>query len=118
MIDARIDIDRWVVALRERIRNHSNLAAATTYVTDLVSRDLPPIFDFEHLSVLVGIERALLAQILELPEHYYHEFTIPKNSGGVRTILSPLPSLMVIQKWIKENVLDNVPVSPPAYEFV
>jgi len=118
MINSDKEIENWITVLGIRIRNQSSLAAATYYVTDLVSRGLPPIFDFEHLSSLVGIERSLLAQILEAPEHYYGEFSIPKNSGGIRTILSPVPSLMVIQKWIKINILDKIPLSSAAHGFV
>jgi RNA-directed DNA polymerase len=118
MIDADNEISRWVATLGEHIKNQSNFVAATTFVKELVSRNLPPVFDFEHFSALVGIERSLLGQILECPEHYYHEFTIPKNSGGARSILSPQPSLRVIQKWIKQNILDNIPISSAAHGFV
>ena len=118
MINTGIEIDRWVSTFERHIRQQANLAAATAYVTDLVSKNLPPIFDFEHLSSLVGIDRSILAQILELPEHYYHGFSIPKNSGGVRTILAPLPSLMAVQQWIKKNILDEIPLSSAAHGFV
>lgn len=118
MIDSEVEIKDWIATLGDRIRNQSSLAAATIYVKDLTSRNLPPIFDFEHLSALVGIERTLLGQILDCPGYYYQEFSIPKSSGGVRTILSPLPSLMSIQTWIKENILDNVSISTAAHGFV
>ncbi|MES2038355.1 MAG: reverse transcriptase domain-containing protein [Pseudomonadota bacterium] len=118
MLDLDSEIKRWTAKLSARIRNPSSLAAATKYVTDFVSRNLPPIFDFEHLSALVGVERSVLAQILDCPEHYYNEFSIPKNSGGSRTILSPQPSLKIIQDWIKSNILDFIPISPAAHGFV
>jgi RNA-directed DNA polymerase len=118
MIDADNEISRWIATFGEQIRSQSSFVAAATFVKDLVSQNLPPVFDFEHFSALVGIERSLLGQILECPEYYYHEFTIPKNSGGERSILSPQPSLRVIQKWIKEKILDSIPISSAAHGFV
>ncbi len=49
--------------------------------------------------------------------HYVH-FTVPKRSGGVRTLSAPHRKLAAAQKWVFTNILDRLPVEPPAHGFV
>lgn len=88
------------------------------YVEKLLKNDLPPIFDFNHLSKLLGIYYADLAAMINCPEKYYRSFEIPKRSGGVREITAPYPSLKYVQTWIYKNILSNVKVHGCAHGFV
>lgn len=48
----------------------------------------------------------------------YHNFLIPKKSGGERIISAPNDQLKIIQKRIKEIFLDKLPISIYAHGFV
>ena len=39
--------------------------------------------------------------------NFYHSFSIPKRSGGNRTIQAPVSDLKTIQKWVQINILSN-----------
>lgn len=88
------------------------------YVTNLLSRDLPPIFDFKHLCLLLGIRPEDLSSMINSPNSYYRTFDIPKRSGGLRTITAPYPSLKYIQRWIYDNILKQIPVHGCAHGFI
>ncbi|TCP65318.1 reverse transcriptase family protein [Baia soyae] len=49
---------------------------------------------------------------------HYHRFSIPKKSGGTREISAPKPELRQAQQWVKEHILDLLPIHPTAYGFV
>src|SRR5262249_54566601 len=49
--------------------------------------------------------------------HYVH-FTVPKRSGGVRRLSAPHRKLAAAQGWVLREVLDKLPVEPPAHGFV
>jgi RNA-directed DNA polymerase len=49
---------------------------------------------------------------------HYVRFTIPKRSGGQRSIAAPMRELKRAQHWILKNVLEKLPVEPPAHGFV
>ena len=88
------------------------------YIKKLLDKNLPPIFDFRHLCLLLGINKADLAVMINSPDRYYREFQIPKRSGGLRTITAPYPSLKYVQRWIYDNVLKHIKVHGCAHGFV
>jgi RNA-directed DNA polymerase len=48
--------------------------------------------------------------------HYVH-FTVPKKSGGTRTLSAPHRKLAAAQRWIFHNILSSLPAEPPAHGF-
>lgn len=52
------------------------------------------------------------------PDLFYRSFSIPKRSGGLRTINVPFPSLAEIQRKILDIYLSEVPIHPAAYAFI
>ncbi len=48
----------------------------------------------------------------------YHNYYVPKKSGGKRLISAPKPKLKATQNWIKENILDKMEVSQHVHGFV
>jgi retron-type reverse transcriptase len=48
--------------------------------------------------------------------HYVH-FTVPKKSGGVRTLSAPHRKLAAAQRWILHNILNKLPAEPAAQGF-
>jgi retron-type reverse transcriptase len=48
--------------------------------------------------------------------HYVH-FTVPKKSGGARTLSAPHRKLADAQRWILDNILNQLAVEPPVQGF-
>lgn len=88
------------------------------YVSGLLSKKLPPIFDFHHLSGLLGVSEDFLAAAVHAPESFYRTFEIPKHSGGKREITAPYPSLKYVQTWIYKNILSQAKVHGCAHGFI
>jgi retron-type reverse transcriptase len=49
---------------------------------------------------------------------HYVTFMVPKKSGGIRTLSAPHRKLSRAQKWILEQILNKLPVEPPAHGFL
>lgn len=48
----------------------------------------------------------------------YHNYYVPKKSGGKRLISAPKPKLKATQNWIKTNILDKINPSENVHGFV
>lgn len=51
-------------------------------------------------------------------DHCYHQWQLPKNSGGTRTISAPGPSLKRVQRALLDSLLTPLDAHPCAYGFV
>ena len=49
---------------------------------------------------------------------HYRRFTIPKRTGGERSIWAPLPKLKESQRWVLRNILEHLPVHGDAHGFL
>ncbi len=87
------------------------------YVQLLIENKVPIIFDFEHLSLLLGRSRLFLASVINSNSNHYRTFKIPKRSGGIREITAPYPALLECQYWIYENILKTIKIHPSAQGF-
>ncbi|MBB1140897.1 retron St85 family RNA-directed DNA polymerase [Myroides sp. WP-1] len=87
------------------------------YISTLLSNKVPIIFDFYHLTLLLGRNSEYLASVINSNTSHYREFQIPKKLGGFRTILAPYPALMDMQNWIYKNILNDVKIHPCAQGF-
>ena len=87
------------------------------YARPLFDSGLPIIYDHGHLARLVGYQASYLLGVSNAPGGYYRSYTIPKVSGGTRTITEPLPSLKEIQHWVLTNILYVIPIHPYAKGF-
>ncbi len=109
----------WSQFLDEKVHHRKWMVAAyVQYVKNLTINNFPPILEFNHLSNLIGIERDLLAKMITNPAHFYRKFEIPKRLGGMRTIQTPSPTLLHIQRWIKKQILDNINVHDSSFAYV
>jgi len=50
--------------------------------------------------------------------HHYHQFEIPKKTGGTRKISTPMPRLKRVQYWLLDNILSEIPLHDAAHGFV
>lgn len=108
----------WIDQLSQSIGRKTARRGAIKYVTDLIDQKLPPIFDFQHLSLLLGINDKALASVIFSTPNFYRSFSIPKRSGGMRQISVPYPMLLESQRWILKNIIESIPTEAPAHGFV
>lgn len=54
-----------------------------------------------------GINHTVVKDMPRTKSNFYHSFSIPKRSGGNRSIEAPRDELKRIQKWICENILSD-----------
>jgi RNA-directed DNA polymerase len=117
-MDQTDQIDKWKEFLETAVRGEVTKAVFLRYVENLLSKNLPIIFELDHLSSLLGINEKTLASAINSPSSFYRTFEIPKRTGGVREISSPYPVLLSAQRWIYDNILKTVPTHDCAYGFV
>lgn len=87
------------------------------YLNNLHKNNVPIIFELNHLSRLIGIEKRQIAAYINNSDNAYRSFNIPKRSGGSRRILSPYPVLAYCQRWILDNILSSVSLHEKTYAF-
>lgn len=109
---------RFKIACRRSNVKESDMNAFLKYAEKLCFLNLPIIYDVKHLSLLLGYEEELIFKISNCSEKFYRNFTIPKRNGKRRKIDEPYPTLKEIQKWILENIFQNISVSRFAKAYV
>ncbi|MCF7920737.1 MAG: reverse transcriptase family protein [Candidatus Cloacimonetes bacterium] len=82
-----------------------------------IDNNTPVIFNFEHLTLLLGREKNYLSSVVNSPDSHYRKFKIKKRSGGEREITAPYLSLLEMQYWIYRNILINVKIHYAAHGF-
>jgi RNA-directed DNA polymerase len=115
MTKKKSDWEEYLVS-KEIIGDELNLYLE--YVETLLNNNVPVIFDILHLSKLVGIDLQNLSRIINSQSSFYRNFSIPKRSHGKRTISMPYPTLLYIQRWIKDNILDKIIIHDSAHGFI
>jgi RNA-directed DNA polymerase len=81
--------------------------------------NVPVIFSLSHLAKLSNtLYSDLHSYISRSSESDYRSFTISKRTGGKRWISIPAPPLMAVQRWIAQNILNNVTPHGTAYAYV
>ncbi|MGE4012627.1 MAG: reverse transcriptase domain-containing protein, partial [Alphaproteobacteria bacterium] len=75
-------------------------------------------FDYVGLGTAVGISPKLISQIVHNSDRHYRRFLIPKKSGGVRSIDSPRIFLKVLQWFIMDYLLPDIPIHGSVTSFV
>jgi RNA-directed DNA polymerase len=87
------------------------------YLSPLLKNQVPIIFDFRHLCLLLERTPDYLASVINSSESHYRDFNIPKKSGGQRLIRAPYPALMECQNWIYQNILVKIKIHSAAQGF-
>lgn len=100
------------VGLPEDVRNRY-----VDYISPLIEKKIPVIFEFAHLALLLGKQRSYLASVINNPGAHYREFVIRKRNGGARKISAPYPSLLDCQRWVDTKILLNLPSHGAAHGF-
>ena len=113
----RCRLSIWTEYFQDRGLSLNLIESYIKYVQDMYQKGYPPIFEFNHLSQLMGMSKGYLSSVIFSPENHYREFTIPKSSGGVREISAPYPALLECQIWIVSNILEKVKLAFVAHGF-
>ncbi|QXP72117.1 RNA-directed DNA polymerase [Polaribacter sp. R2A056_3_33] len=91
------------------------------YAEPLFNKRLPIIYNLSHFAAHVGYSTKFIRRAIKTngTEFFYRKYSIPKKNGSSRVINEPLPSLKEIQKWVLDNILNNMPISAyaKAYTF-
>lgn len=111
----QVDWTEYLTALRlsDDVR-----VALQNYGQTLSEGGYPVIFDFHHLNSYVDVAPNIFRQMVNAPSNYYRKFTIPKRSGGERSISAPYPVLLETQRWINGAILSRLEVHSAAHAFV
>jgi len=88
------------------------------YAKPLFERDLPVIVDSHHFAALVGFQHQYICNMAYGTERFYRSFHICKSNGDLRKIDEPLPDLKQVQRWILDEILSKIEISPYAKAYV
>lgn len=110
-------ISEWQLFLSDRGVSQQYVDQYLPYVSNLNKNNAPIIFEFEHLSLLLGIQKKILAAMINHSASFYRTFEIPKRKGGSRKITAPYPSLLQAQNWIYKNILIDREISEFSHGF-
>jgi RNA-directed DNA polymerase len=83
----------------------------------LTSKGLVPILSLGHLAHLTGVSYTYLREIAQRTRDPYVQIVRPKADGGIRTLSSPEPPLMEVQRWILHNVLNLSKIHPSSFAY-
>lgn len=87
------------------------------FVSRFLEKNIPPIFELEHLSQLLNVRTNELRKMIAAPASFYRSFEIPKRRGEKRKIRAPYPSILNCQRWIAKNILLPLPTHSAAHGF-
>ncbi len=84
----------------------------------LSKKELPYIYDLNHLSFLIGESTEQLDFFVRNKRKVYVSYKMKKKRGGYRTIDVPSKKLKFVQRWILENILYSMKVSKDSHGFI
>lgn len=102
---------RFKISARKRRLPDDCIVSYLDYAKNLYDKNLPIIFDIEHLSRLLGYKTRYLYSVTNNYTKSYRIYEIPKHNKKTRTIIEPFPDLKKIQSWILKNILEKVSTS-------
>jgi RNA-directed DNA polymerase len=71
----------------------------------------------EQAAKRLALPAPFLIKLAATASHRYKEYTIPKKTGGLRTIHHPARELKLVQGWLLQNVLSRLPVHEAATAY-
>ncbi len=111
-------VKQWARYFREVGLSAGRSEIYLRYISRLLESEVPVIFDDRHLAMLLGRTPEYLASVVHGTYAHYREFSIPKRSGGRRTINSPYPALLECQDWVHRHILGAARTHKSAHGFV
>lgn len=113
------DPREWEAFFEQRVKRNRRLTDGyVKFVADMAGKGLPPIFEGRHLATLLGVTPSELSKLTSSQKYFYRQFSIPKRSGGERTISAPMPLMAHCQRWIDQHILRSVNIHDAAHGYV
>ncbi|NWJ69150.1 RNA-directed DNA polymerase [Pseudonocardia sp. ICBG1122] len=82
------------------------------------SRNLRAVLSLKHLAHQTGCSYIYLREIVQRVRDPYSTFSRRRRSGvRMRSISSPNPPLMAVQRWILRNILNHVDPHPSSFAY-
>lgn len=98
------------------------LADRRANVEKLTGLDLPVLAAPRDIAEAMGLTIPKLRWLAFHAESakisHYVRFTVPKRTGGVRSLAAPMPLLAATQQWILYKLLSKLETEDPAHGFV
>jgi RNA-directed DNA polymerase len=116
-MDFKVYSTRFEQGAKEAGYSASQIVKCLEYSKGLYEKNLPVIYNSDHLSVLVGYSKSYIKRAVAFPQSFYRQFYIRKKQGGRRRLSEPLPSLKEIQRWILVNLLYKIGTHPYAKAY-
>ncbi len=110
-------INQWKMYFSNRGVEANLQESYIKFITFILSKNLPIIFESEHLAQLLGRNGVYLNSVVHSSNNHYRTFKIKKRRGGSRTLNSPYPALLECQKWVQKNILAKVKIHSSAHGF-
>ena len=105
--------------MEEQGKSDEYISLCVDYAQVLCNNNVPVIFDFTHLALLLGIDPPLVSYYLFAnEEEFYRTYSIPKKAGGYREIDVPSNRLKGVQRWVLQNILSKVKVHDKCFGFM
>jgi RNA-directed DNA polymerase len=98
-------------------RDHLTVDRAVEIQNSLQARGAYPVYTLGHLSQLTGAPWRYLRDIAARRRDPYVDIDRPKRDGRTRSISSPEPFLMDVQRWVLHHVLSACDVHPSSYAY-
>lgn len=64
-----------------------------------------------------GLSESQIHRLIIRSPHTYKVYTIPKKTGGIRTIAQPAKETKFLQRWLMKNVLNELPLHESATAY-
>lgn len=111
-------LNEWNAYFKDRAVSPEIIKEYLSYAETLLDKNIPVIFEIEHLSKLIGISYPIMCKMVNGSNSFYRTFSIQKRRGGRREINAPYPSLLMCQDWIHHNILKRSEVHHCSQGFV
>ena len=102
-------LDRLKLYMTQKNLETSYIDLCCQYAKSLLSKDLPVIFDVNHLHQILKLN--------EIKSDCYHQFEI-YSKGKSRIITAPSQPLKLRQRWILKEILEHIPINQCCHGFV
>ncbi len=110
--------ERFIIEANKSKKTNPYIEECLAYAKILFFNKVPIIYDFSHFCKMVGYDKNYVARMIHVQSCFYRTFSIKKRNGNMREISEPLPDLKSIQKWVKDEILDSMPISPFSKAYV
>jgi RNA-directed DNA polymerase len=98
-------------------RDSATVFRALEIESTVRARGAYPVYSLAHLANLTGASWRLLRDIVARRRDPYLDISRPKRNGRTRSISSPEPVLMDVQRWLLHKALCACEVHPSSYAY-